>query len=115
MAFALAVLVVLQATRWRWALAIAVVAWAVAVGVSRVYLGVHFPSDVLAGWAIAACVVGVCWLLFWTLLEPDRPDAGLEANGRRPEIASAQTGRPAGGDALSVSAGTEEPTQSDEE
>ncbi|WP_027722351.1 phosphatase PAP2 family protein [Maridesulfovibrio zosterae] len=36
----------------------------ISVGYSRLYLGKHFPTDIMAGWALGACVAISLWL-FW--------------------------------------------------
>ncbi len=51
-------------TRWRGLAVAAGLLWAGGVGWSRVYLGVHFPSDVLAGWVGSVGWVGGVHLLF---------------------------------------------------
>ncbi|MDO4263722.1 MAG: phosphatase PAP2 family protein, partial [Deinococcus sp.] len=50
--------------RWRWLVVPAGILYAGTVGLSRIILGVHYPSDVLAGWLTGlALVLGVFRLL----------------------------------------------------
>lgn len=56
---------------WRW-VAVLAAAFVLGVGISRIYLGVHYPSDIVAGWAAA-----IGWtLVVHAAVQGRRPRAG---------------------------------------
>lgn len=58
-ALALALIILCWRTRWRWLILIGGAIYMIIIGLSRIYLGVHYPSDILAGWCVS---------LVWVLL-----------------------------------------------
>jgi membrane-associated phospholipid phosphatase len=65
MALALATIVVAwDRRRWRVSVLAVALVFALGVGLSRVYIDIHHPADVLAGWCVALAWVvgiGICW------------------------------------------------------
>ena len=67
---------------------------ALLVGASRVYLGVHWPTDVLAGWTAGAAWALLCWILDERL----RRRGQVEQPGTSPKPGEEEAaGRPAEG------------------
>jgi undecaprenyl-diphosphatase len=59
----------------RWVGPLAVGVWlglAAGVGIARVAAGVHWPLDVLGGWALGGAVVAAAW---WARAPPRKADA----------------------------------------
>lgn len=53
------------------------------VGLSRVYLGVHYPTDVLAGWCVGAVWAMLCWIT----MQRFQQEGAIEAPGQPPQTA----------------------------
>jgi len=66
MTFATLVVLLAWPTRWRRPVIVGAVAYVLLVGTTRVVLGVHYPSDVLAGWALG--MSGTAGLGAWLLV-----------------------------------------------
>lgn len=65
MTLAVVLILLCWPTRWRWPMIAAMAVFVPMVGFSRLYLGVHYPSDILAGWSVAtAWVVAVYMLVY---------------------------------------------------
>lgn len=73
-----------QGRAWMARLGVVLVVIGPMIGLSRIVLGVHWPSDVLAGWAFGSVVLLAAALILWTPV-----DRGWEA----PALAPAATPR----------------------
>jgi membrane-associated phospholipid phosphatase len=63
LALALGLMVVFWPTRWRWLVVVLGGVYVATIGLSRLYLGVHYPSDIVAGWVFAAAWVAFVWFV----------------------------------------------------
>ncbi|MEA3138478.1 MAG: hypothetical protein QOK23_647 [Gammaproteobacteria bacterium] len=69
MTLAMAAIILCWPTRARWPMLTVSVIFVLLVGVSRIYLGVHYPSDILAGWSAA-----IAWTFgMYTLVDRKAP------------------------------------------
>ncbi|MBP2489494.1 undecaprenyl-diphosphatase [Rhizobium leguminosarum] len=55
---------------------------AVLIGLSRIYLGVHYPTDVFAGWCAGAIWALGCWLISKRFIPSRAPDDVADAAKR---------------------------------
>jgi membrane-associated phospholipid phosphatase len=84
MAFTAAAVVLAWPTRWRWRALGAGAAFVALVGLSRIAVGVHYPSDILGGWCVALASVALMGLV----VRPGRTANALATAGTRARGAS---------------------------
>jgi len=79
LALVVALLVVLWPSRWRWPVLVLGIPAVLFYGLALVYIGWHYPTDVLAGWC-----AGLSWVvLTFLVLPPRRSSSRLSSEAAR--------------------------------
>lgn len=60
---------IVDSTRLKWYFLATAALLTILVGLSRLWMGVHYPSDVLAGWCVGLAWAEICWLVHHHLVE----------------------------------------------
>jgi undecaprenyl-diphosphatase len=77
MTFVVVLIVVAWQTRWRWFALIGGGLFVLAIGWTRLYLGMHYPSDVLAGWMLV-----IAWsMAIMLIIQPHSINTAFISNG----------------------------------
>ena len=80
-----------RGVRWLVLLGRTLVVLGPAIGVSRLILGVHWPSDILAGWALGSVVLLAAALILWWPVDRGWRQADAEAGATPPAPPGAGT------------------------
>jgi undecaprenyl-diphosphatase len=52
------------------------VVWVILIGYCRIYMGVHFPADIVGGWIVGVLSAGITYVLY--RLRFDSPQSQLK-------------------------------------
>ncbi|ODQ85506.1 acid phosphatase [Dietzia alimentaria] len=74
-------------TAWRYPVIVGSAGYVPAIGVTRMYLGVHFPSDILAGWCVSLAWVGEVATIMWLMDRLDDSPTPMITHRRSPRKA----------------------------